>query len=80
MIIFVRTKIWLMNIKEMNSYRLTSTIEPTDAMLSTLMKEVAKDAKRKSDIATDLFFKRIEITVRKRRIEWENKTNIISDK
>lgn len=80
MIIFVRTKIWLMNIKEMNSYRLTSTIEPTDAMLSTLMKEVAKDAKRKSDIATDLFFKRIEITVRKRRIEWENKTNIILDK
>lgn len=69
-----------MNIKEMNSYRLTSTIEPTDAMLSTLMKEVAKDAKRKSDIATDLFFKRIEITVRKRRIEWENKTNIILDK
>lgn len=37
--------------KEMNSYRLTSMEEPTDKMLATLMKEVAEEAKSKSEVA-----------------------------
>ena len=39
-----------MSEKEMNSYRLTSLEEPTDEMLTTLMKEVAEEAKRKETI------------------------------
>lgn len=45
-----------MSEKEMNSYRLTSMEEPTDKMLATLMKEVAEEAKRKGQKATDNFF------------------------
>ena len=43
--------ILVMSEKEMNSYRLTSLEEPTDEMLTTLMKEVAEEAKRKSEEA-----------------------------
>ncbi len=34
---------------ELNSYRLTSLEEPTDEMLSAIMKEVAEDVKRESE-------------------------------
>ncbi len=34
---------------KLNSYRLTSLEEPTDEMLSVIMKEVAKDVKRESE-------------------------------
>lgn len=44
--------------RKMNTYRLTSMEEPTDEMLATLMKEVAEEAKRKGQVATDKFFKR----------------------
>lgn len=43
--------ILVMSEEEMNSYRLTSLEEPTDEMLATLMKEVAEEAKRKSEEA-----------------------------
>lgn len=33
---------------ELNSYRLTSLEEPTDEMLSAIMKEVAEDVRRSS--------------------------------
>ncbi len=35
--------------KELNSYRLTSLEEPTDEMLSAIMKEVAEDVKRENE-------------------------------
>ena len=34
-----------MSEKEMNAYRFSSGVEPTDEMLSQLMKEVANEAK-----------------------------------
>ncbi|MCD8211052.1 MAG: hypothetical protein LUC37_05860 [Prevotella sp.] len=34
---------------ELNSYRLTSLEEPTDEMLSAIMKEVAEDVKRENE-------------------------------
>lgn len=43
----------------MQSYRLTSIEEPTDAMLTQLMKEAAEDAKKKSDEAHRKFFREI---------------------
>lgn len=65
-----------MSEKEMNSYRLTSMDEPTDEMLATLMKEVAEEAKRKGEEATDKFFKRLDETVALRKKEWAQKLNM----
>ena len=59
--------------RKMNTYRLTSMEEPTDEMLATLMKEVAEEAKRKGQVATDKFFKRLDETValRKKRVGYK---------
>lgn len=55
--------------EEMNSYRLTSMEEPTDEMLSQLMKEVAEEAKQKSDEAHRRFFSEIRTAARAQRRE-----------
>lgn len=39
-----------MSEKEMNSYRFSSGIEPSDEMLKQLMKEVAEEAKESNDM------------------------------
>lgn len=67
-----------MSEKEMNSYRLTSLEEPTDRMLITLMKEVAEEAKRKGQEATDKFFKRLDETVALRKKEWEERSSKVT--
>ncbi len=53
--------------REMNSYRLTSMEEPTDEMLSQLMKEVAEEAKSKSEEAHKNFFNEIRTAARAQR-------------
>ena len=45
-----------MSEQEVNSYRLTSLEEPTDEMLSYIMKEVAEDAKSSNIEAEKLYF------------------------
>lgn len=45
-----------MSEKEMNSYRFSSGQEPTDEMLSQLMKEVAQEAHESNQKAVDDFF------------------------
>lgn len=40
-----------MTLEELNSYRLTSLDEPSDEMLSQIMKEAAAEAKQKREIA-----------------------------
>ena len=55
--------------KEMNSYRLTSMEEPTDEMLSQLMKEVAEEAKRKSEEAHKRIFTDLRMAARIQRRE-----------
>lgn len=45
-----------MSEQEMNSYRFTSGQEPTDEMLAQIMKEVAQDAKERSEKATAAYF------------------------
>ncbi|WP_106830873.1 hypothetical protein [Parabacteroides pacaensis] len=65
-----------MSEKEMNSYRLTSLEEPSDEMLTTLMKEVAEEAKRKSEEAHKKFFQEIRENIRKQRVEWSKEYNI----
>ncbi len=64
--------------RKMNTYRLTSMEEPTDEMLATLMKEVAEEAKRKGQVATDKFFKRLDETVALRKKEWAIKRNKVA--
>lgn len=65
-----------MSEKEMNSYRLTNMEEPTDKMLATLMKEVAEEAKSKSEVAHKKFFAEIRENIRQQRIEWSKKYNV----
>ena len=65
-----------MSEKEMNSYRLTSLEEPSDEMLATLMKEVAEEAKRKSEEAHKKLFQEIRDYIRKRQEEWGKEYNI----
>ncbi len=38
-----------MSDKELNSYRLTSLEEPTDEMLSQIMKEIAEEVKKENE-------------------------------
>ena len=45
-----------MSEKEMNSYRFTSGQEPSDEMLTQLMKEVARDARLRQEKATSAYF------------------------
>lgn len=42
-----------------DTYRLTSLEEPSDAVLSQLMREAAEEAKRSNDEATTRFFEQM---------------------
>ncbi len=44
-----------MSEEELNSYRLTSLEEPTDEMLSAIMREAAEEAKRENEEADRKF-------------------------
>ncbi|MBO4574731.1 MAG: hypothetical protein J5708_05350 [Bacteroidales bacterium] len=55
-----------MSEQEVNSYRLTSLEEPTDEMLSYIMKEVAEDAKSSNIEAEKLYFREIETMYKKK--------------
>lgn len=59
--------------KELNSYRLTSMEEPTDEQLAALMKEAAKSAKKKSELAHKAFFQDIKDTVKVQKEVWAKK-------
>ena len=52
-----------MSEKELNSYRFTSGVEPTDEMLSTIMQEVAKEAKEKKEKAYRQLMENIQLEV-----------------
>jgi len=65
-----------MSEKEMNAYRLNGLEEPTDEMLATLMKEVAEEAKQKSEKAHQRFFQEIRDDIRKQRVLWNKEYNI----
>ena len=49
-----------MSEKEMNSYRFSSGAEPSDEMLSQLMKEVAKTARERKKKAIVHFFSSLQ--------------------
>lgn len=53
-----------------DTYRLTSLEEPTEEMLSQLMKEAAEDAKRKNEEATAKFFRQLKQDALKISLAW----------
>ena len=55
-----------MSEKELNAYRLTSMEEPTDEMLSTIMKEAAEEAAASTAKALAEYFKEINTMLQKK--------------
>ena len=53
-----------------DTYRLTSTEEPTDEMLSQLMREAAEEAARKRAEATAHFFSQLKSAAQKIEAVW----------
>lgn len=56
--------------QEIDTYRLTSMEEPTDEVLSQLMKEAAEDAKRKSEEATKRYFEQLSREAERISFAW----------
>lgn len=65
-----------MSEKKMNSYHLASMEEPKGEMLSTLMKEVAMEAKLKGEEATNKFFEQMNEKIRIQKNGWSKKYNV----
>ena len=62
-----------MSEKEMNSYRFNSGYEPSDEMLSQLMKEVAQEAKESNQKAMGEFFESLKREAKAIKDEWLNR-------
>ena len=62
-------KTTIMSEKELNSYRLTSMEEPTDEMLSAIMKEAAEDADKRWKEAEKQFFDQLLAMMRQCRLK-----------
>ena len=59
-----------MSEKELNSYRLTSMQEPSDEMLSAIMREAAEDAVVRWNAAEQRFFQEIyDMIAQQRSVE-----------
>ena len=55
---------------DIDTYRLTSMEEPSDEMLSQLMREAAEDAKQKRAEATARFFGQLKEDAQKIAVTW----------
>ena len=62
-----------MSEKEMKSYRFSSGNEPSDEMLSQLMKEVAQEAKESNQKAIGEFFEALKREAKAIKDEWLNR-------
>ena len=54
-----------------DTYRLTSMEEPSDEVLSQLMKEAAEEAKRTNDEATARYFEQLKVDIQNICIAWQ---------
>ena len=66
-----------MSEKEMKSYRFSSGNEPTDEMLSQLMKEVAQEAKESNQKAMGEFFESLKREAKAIKDEWLNRQTYV---
>ncbi|MBD5193924.1 MAG: hypothetical protein HDS91_06115 [Bacteroidales bacterium] len=64
-----------MSESEMNSYRFNSGQEPTDEMLSQIMREVADDAKRTNEEASKKYFDELRNEANRQQAEWADRIN-----
>ena len=62
-----------MSEQEMNSYRFTSGLEPSDEMLAQLMKEVAHDAKERQEQATATYFSEMRREAEVVKTKWADR-------
>ena len=62
-----------MSEKEMKSYRFSSGNEPSDEILSQLMKEVAQEAKESNQKALGEFFESLKREAKAIKNEWLNR-------
>lgn len=64
-----------MSESEMNSYRFNSGQDPTDEMLSQIMREVADDAKRTNEEASKKYFNDLRNEANRQQAEWADRIN-----
>lgn len=57
-----------MDKQTIDTYKLTSMVEPSDEVLSQLMKEAAEEAKRQNEEATARFFAQLRKDIADQRI------------
>lgn len=67
----------IMSEKEMNSYRFISGQEPTDEMLSQLMKEVATEANIGNQKATEAHLSAMRCNITAKRERWSERINSV---
>lgn len=63
----------VMGKQTIDTYKLTSMEEPSEEILSQLMKEVAEEAKRKGDEANRKFFDRLKTYCKQVRQDWNRR-------
>ena len=66
-----------MSEKEMNAYRFSSGEEPSDEMLSQLMKEVAQEARESNKEVMGEFFESLKNEAKAIRKEWSNRQTYV---
>jgi hypothetical protein len=54
-----------------DTYKLTSLEEPSDEVLSQLMKEAAEEAKRTNDETTARYFEQLKVDTQKVCVAWQ---------
>ena len=64
-----------MSESEMNSYRFNAGQDPTDEMLSQIMREVADDAKRTNEEASKKYFDELRNEANRQQEEWADRIN-----
>ena len=68
-----------MSESEMNTYRFNSGQDPTDEMLSQIMREVADDAKRTNEEASKKYFDELRNEANRQQAEWTDRINEVKN-
>lgn len=64
-----------MSEQEMQSYRFSSGQEPSDEMLSQIMKEVAQDAQKRQEEASAAYFNQMRQNIEIKKAKWATRIN-----
>ena len=64
-----------MSEQELNSYRFVSGLEPSDEMLTQIMREAAHDAKERHERATADYFERMRHNIEEKKVKWSARIN-----